>query len=57
MRLTMNLVVPEGQVRFVLRCVNTGGVNEIRVQEIGINPYSKITLPLGICFGFQSLGK
>jgi hypothetical protein len=53
----MNLVVPEGQVRFVLRCVNTGGVNEIRVQEIGINPYSKITLPLGICFGFQSLGK
>ena len=57
MRMTMNLVVPVGQVRFVFRSVNAGGGDEIRVEEIGINRYARITVPPGIWFGFQGLGK
>jgi len=54
-QMTMNLVVPVGQVRFVFRCVNTHGVNEFRVEEVGVNRYARITVPPGIWFGFQGL--
>jgi dTDP-4-dehydrorhamnose 3,5-epimerase len=57
MRMTMNLVVPVGQVRFVFRSLNASGWDEIRVEEIGINRYARITVPPGIWFGFQGLGK
>ena len=56
MRMTMNVVVPVGQVRFVFRSVNVGGGDEIRVEEIGIDRYARITVPPGIWFGFQGLG-
>ena len=55
-RMTMNLVVPVGQVRFVFRFVTTDGVEEFRVEEIGEDRYVRLTVPSGIWFGFQGLG-
>ena len=54
-QMTMNVVVPVGQVRFVFRCVNADGTDEFRVEEIGVNHYARITVPPGIWFGFQGL--
>ena len=55
MRMTMNVVVPVGQVRFVFRSVNEDGGDEFRVEEIGLDRYARITVPPGIWFGFQGL--
>ena len=54
-QMTMNLVVPVGQVRFVFYRVNSDGIREFRVEEIGEDCYSRITVPPGIWFGFQGL--
>jgi dTDP-4-dehydrorhamnose 3,5-epimerase len=54
-QMTMNLVVPVGQVRFVFRCINADGIDEFRVEDIGANRYARITVPPGIWFGFQGL--
>jgi len=54
-RMTMNVVVPVGQVRFVFRGVNGEGTEEFRVEEIGVDRYVRITVPPGIWFGFQGL--
>ena len=55
-QMVMNVVVPVGQVKFVFRCVNTvTGVEEFRVDEIGVDSYARITVPPGIWFGFQGL--
>ncbi len=54
-RMTMNLIVPVGQVRFVFRLSNTDGADEFRVEEIGVDRYARITVPPGIWFGFQGL--
>ncbi len=55
-QMVMNVVVPVGQVRFVFRSVNAvTGVEEFRVDEIGVNSYARITVPPGIWFGFQGL--
>jgi dTDP-4-dehydrorhamnose 3,5-epimerase len=51
-RMTMNLLVPSGQVRFVFRLDDT---SELRVEEIGDDRYARITVPPGIWFGFQGL--
>ena len=53
-RMTMNLIVPLGRVRFVFR---VDGVDEFRVEEIGVNCYARITVPPGIWFGFQGLAE
>jgi dTDP-4-dehydrorhamnose 3,5-epimerase len=53
-RMTMNLVVPLGQVRFVF-CLEGG--REFRVEEIGTDRYARITVPAGIWFGFQGLAE
>lgn len=49
-RMTMNVVVPIGTVRFVF-CAE--GVKEFRVEDIGDDRYARITVPPGIWFGFQ----
>jgi dTDP-4-dehydrorhamnose 3,5-epimerase len=54
-QMTMNIVVPVGQVRFVFRCVNSDGGDEFRVEDIGIKRYVRITVPPGVWFGFQGL--
>ena len=54
-QMTMNVVVPVGQVRFVFCCVNADGIEEFRVEEIGVDRFFRITVPPGIWFGFQGL--
>ena len=54
-QMTMNVVVPVGQVRFVFCCVNADGIEEFRIEEIGVDRYARITVPPGIWFGFQGL--
>jgi dTDP-4-dehydrorhamnose 3,5-epimerase len=57
-RMTMNIVVPIGQVRFVFCAISTtSGNKEFRVEEIGVDRYVRITVPPDIWFGFQGLGQ
>lgn len=51
-QMTMNVVVPVGRVRFVF-CLE--GLEEFRVEEIGVDSYARLTVPPGIWFGFQGL--
>jgi dTDP-4-dehydrorhamnose 3,5-epimerase len=51
--MTMNIIVPVGQVLFVFRTEN----NEYRVEEIGVDRYVRLTVPPGIWFGFKGLAK
>jgi dTDP-4-dehydrorhamnose 3,5-epimerase len=48
-QITMNLIVPIGNVRFVF-CL---GPDLFRVVEIGEAYYCRITVPPGLWFGFQ----
>jgi dTDP-4-dehydrorhamnose 3,5-epimerase len=54
-KMTMNVVVPVGKVRFVFYGVSSEGTNEFRIEEIGLERYARITVPPGIWFGFQGL--
>jgi len=54
-KMTMNVVVPMGKVRFVFHCINADKVKEFRVEEIGEDRYVRLTVPSGIWFGFQGL--
>jgi dTDP-4-dehydrorhamnose 3,5-epimerase len=54
LRMTMNVVVPVGLVRFVFRL---DGADEFRVEEIGVDRYARLTVPPGIWFGFQGLAE
>lgn len=51
-RMTMNVIVPVGQVKFVFRL---DGADAFRVEEIGVDRYVRITVPPGTWFGFQGL--
>lgn len=57
MEMTMNLVVPVGQVRFIFRSDSADGADEFRVEEIGVDRYARITVPPGIWFGFEGLAR
>jgi dTDP-4-dehydrorhamnose 3,5-epimerase len=52
-RMTMNIVIPVGSVRFVFR-LDQG--DAFRTEVLGLDCYSRITVPPGIWFGFQGLG-
>ncbi len=54
MRMTMNLVVPVGQVRFVFWDAEAASFRE---EEIGSARYVRLTVPPGIWFGFQGLAE
>ena len=56
-RMTLNLVVPIGMVRFVFADTNSYGefTENFKVIDIGLENYSRITVPPGIWFGFQGL--
>ena len=54
-QMTMNVVVQVGQVKFVFRCVTSDGVEEFRVEDIGVYRYARLTVPPGIWAGFQGL--
>ena len=49
--MTLNLVVPLGEVRFVFNL--PGGNHEFKVQDIGELNYARLTVPPGIWFGFE----
>jgi len=52
-RMTLNLVVPLGKVRFVFcDSLNDG---HYRVEDIGEDNYVRLTVPPGIWFGFQGI--
>jgi len=53
-RMTLNLVVPLGEVIFVFHLTNKK--NEFRTENIGENRYIRLTVPPGIWFGFQGKG-
>lgn len=56
-QMTLNLVVPIGKVRFVFADTNSYGefTENFKIIEIGLENYSRITVPPGIWFGFQGL--
>ena len=56
LRMTMNLVVPMGRVRFVFCSLGSEDAQEFRSETIGEARYVRITVPPGIWFGFQGLG-
>jgi len=49
-QMTLNLVVPVGEVRFVFYAEDAGVIRE---ETIGISNYARLTVPPGIWFGFQ----
>ncbi len=51
-RMTMNIIVPVGQVRFVFYSKDT---DEFRIEDIGDERYVRITVPPGIWFAFKGL--
>lgn len=51
-RMTLNLIVPVGEVRFVF---TTDDGNALREETIGASNYARLTVPPGIWFGFQGL--
>jgi dTDP-4-dehydrorhamnose 3,5-epimerase len=52
-RMTLNLVVPLGVVRFVFYSPDHG---KFRREEIGECRYVRLTVPPGVWFGFQGIG-
>lgn len=54
-KMTMNLIVPVGQVRFVFYKKNKSGYEKFQIEEIGIKRYARITVPPGLWFGFKGL--
>ena len=53
-KMTMNLVVPEGKVRFVFYCEVK---NKFLIYDIGKDNYGRITVPPNYWFGFKGLSK
>ncbi len=52
--MTMNLVVPEGLVKFVFYDSN---IDYFQEYEIGTSNYLRLTVPPGLWFAFKGLGK
>ena len=52
-RMTLNLIVPIGRIRLVF--VIQSQPEKFRVEEIGSNNYSRISVPPGIWFGFMGI--
>jgi len=51
-QMTLNLVVPIGEVKFVFHDLHSGNFRE---EHIGETRYSRLTVPPGIWFGFQGI--
>ena len=51
--MTLNLVVPLGEVLLVFHLPENK--NEFRIEKIGNDRYSRLTVPPGIWFGFQGV--
>jgi len=53
-RMTLNLIVPVGEVSFVFHLTNQK--NNFRTENIGEERYVRLTVPPGIWFGFRGRG-
>jgi dTDP-4-dehydrorhamnose 3,5-epimerase len=53
-KMTLNLTVPYGNVKFVFHCPKT---NKFRTIKINKKKYARITVPPKIWFGFKGLSK
>ena len=53
-RMTMNIVVPVGRVRFVF---HLDGAEAFRVEEIGVDRYVRLSVPPGIWFVYLRLAE
>ena len=53
-KMTLNLIVPIGKIRFALLTDHVNGV--FLTEEIGENRYFRLTIPPGIWFGFKGIG-
>lgn len=53
-KMTLNLVVPIGTIKFVFLIDPVNGV--FQTEEIGENRYMRLTIPPGIWFGFKGIG-
>lgn len=51
LRMTLNLVVPVGEVQFVF----ADGAGAFRAERIGEGRYRRLTVPPGVWFGFKGL--
>ena len=56
-RMTLNLVVPEGKVKFVVFDKRSGSPTFNMFNEFDISPenYYRLTIPPGVWFGFKGL--
>ena len=54
--MTMNLVVPIGEVRFVFKHENSEGSDDFIIKDIG-QKNMKVTVPPGIWFGFKRISE
>jgi dTDP-4-dehydrorhamnose 3,5-epimerase len=52
LKMTLNLVVPYGSVRFVFYLPDE---DKFRIEEIGYKNYKRIVVPPGIWFGFKGI--
>lgn len=52
-KMTLNLIVPMGMVRFVFN--DSQKPDNFRIEEIGEDNYYRITVPPNIWFGFQGI--
>lgn len=53
-KMTMNLIVPSGLVRFVFY---SEASDKLLVKEIGAQNYQRITVPPGVWFGFKGISQ
>ena len=51
LRMTMNIIVPVGEVKFVFM----DNLGEVREERIGVKNYVRLTIPPRIWFGFQGI--
>jgi dTDP-4-dehydrorhamnose 3,5-epimerase len=58
-RMTLNLVVPVGKIRFVIHDDRPGSdtFGVTLTMEIGTDNYQRITVPPGVWMAFEGLGK
>lgn len=57
LRMTLNLVVPVGNIRFVLHDERSDSLtcNQTMVVEIGRDNYQRLTVPAGVWMAFEGL--
>ncbi len=55
--MTMNILVPLGDVRFVFFLKSPDGAANFLVKDIGVSNYIRLTVPPGIWFGFKGISQ